>query len=110
EAELTMAFGATRVGLPYQFVTIGPTMVFRVADRVRIGAGVTFGGMFIQRASSARSSDPTIIAITAGLHGDVRVDLVRSRRGGALYATARLGWDLIDNTSPDFFSAGSSLA
>jgi len=110
DAEISLATGATRVGLPYQFFTIGPAVMIPAGRRLRIGLGATFGAMFLQRASASRFSDPTVTAITAGLHADARVDLLRTHRGGALFAMARVGWDFIDNTASATLSTGSSLA
>ena len=103
-------FGATRVGLPYQFVTVGPAFSFRVSPRVRFGFGLSFGSMTYQRVSAARLTDPTVWALTAGLDVDATIDLVRTRRGGAFFLGARAGWDFIDNTGPDELATGSSIA
>jgi hypothetical protein len=102
-------FGATRVGLPYQFVTVGPAFSFRMSPRWRAGFGLSFGSMSYQRVSAARVTDPTVWALTIGVDFDASVDLVRSARGGALFLGARAGWDFIDNTGPDELATGSSV-
>ena len=102
--------GATRVGLPYQLVTIGPSFAFRATERLRLGFGVSFGSFSYQRVSAARTWDPTVWALTIGVDLDATVDLVRTARGGALFLAARVGWDFIDNTGDDALSTGTSLA
>jgi hypothetical protein len=103
--------GATRVGLPYQFATFGPSFWFRVSPRVRAGFGVGFGIFSYQRASSYASTDPTVWAPSIGADVAATIDLVRSRRGGALYLLGRAAYDWIDNFGgDDQFSTGSSIA
>jgi hypothetical protein len=106
-ARFSTAFGASRVGLPYEFLTLGPAFGFRLSTRVRLVVASTFGVMVINRASASRSGDPNIWGLTAGLNGTVTVDLVRSRRDGALFLAGRVGWDYIGDSSID---TGSSLA
>ena len=52
-------------------------------------------------------------ALTAGFNGGLTVDLVRTRRGGALYVVARVGYDYIDtvgsSTSPSTLSVTAAL-
>jgi hypothetical protein len=103
-------FGGTRVGLPYQFVTVGPAFMFRVSPRMRVGFGLTFGTLSYQRVSAARLTDPTVWALTVGADVDATVDLVRTQRGGAVFLAARAGYDFIDNTGDDVLSTGSSVA
>ena len=103
--------GATRVGLPYQFATFGPAFSFHLSERFRLGFGVSFGSFSYQRASAARTTDPTVWAPTIGADLDATVDVLRTGRGGALFVAARAGWDFIDNTSGgDTFATGSSLS
>jgi hypothetical protein len=102
--------GATRVGLPYQFVTVGPAFSFRVTPRVRLGFGVSFGTFSYERVSAARVTDPTVWALTIGADVDGTIDLVRTVRGGAFFLGLRAGWDYIDNTGVDQLATGSSVA
>jgi hypothetical protein len=108
-ARLSVAAGATRVGLPYQFLTIGPGFMFPVGSRLRLGIGSTFGLMIIQRVSASGLTDPNIWAITAGIYGDSTLDVVRTRSGGAFLVGARIGYDFIENVEADL-GAGSSVA
>jgi hypothetical protein len=101
-------FGATRVGLPYQFFTFGPTFWRRMTPRLRLGVGATFGVFVYERASASQAFDPTVWAFTIGVDLDVTVDLVRTRRDGALFLLGRVSYDYIDNTS-DNFATGSSV-
>jgi hypothetical protein len=107
-ARMSFELGGTRIGLPYQVITIGPAFNLHVASRVQLSVGLTFGVLVYQRATS-RDFDPNVWGVTAGINGGVTVDLVRTRRDGALYAMARVGYDYIDNTGSSF-TQGSSLA
>ncbi len=109
-ARFSAALGATRVGLPYQFLTIGPALSFRVSPRIRLALAFTFGALVYERVSATAARDPAVWGLSAGVNGTLSVDLVRTRRDGALYALGRVGYDYIDNTSSDPIDTGSSLA
>jgi hypothetical protein len=108
-ARMSLAVGATRVGLPFEFFTVGPGFMFTVGSRLRLGVGSTFGQMILQRVSATAARDPNIWAWTAGVYGDSTVDLVRTRGGGAFLVGARVGYDFIENVPADL-ATGSSLA
>lgn len=108
-ARLSTELGATRVGLPYQFVTIGPSFDFRLAPRIGLALALTFGIFVYERVSATAATDPSVYAFSAGANGTLTVDLWQSRGGGALVLLARGGYDYIDNTSSSF-TTGSSLA
>ncbi|MGZ3441342.1 MAG: hypothetical protein ACXVDD_17605 [Polyangia bacterium] len=93
-ARLSGTAGATRVGLPYQMLTIGPGANFRLSPRLRLAIGATFGIFAYQRATLPGSS---VWAFTAGANAGMTVDLVRTRSGGALYLLGRLGYDYIES-------------
>jgi hypothetical protein len=107
---LAADFGATRVGLPYQRFTIGPAFWRRMTPRLRLAFGMTFGSLVYERVSAARVHDPTVWALTIGADFTATVDLMRTSRGGALYALVRAGYDCIDNTGRDALATGSSGA
>ncbi|MDB4964500.1 MAG: hypothetical protein JWN44_189 [Myxococcales bacterium] len=107
-ARVSVEAGATRIGLPYQVVTLGPAFNLHVSGRVQLALGLTFGVLVYQRASSRSDFDPNVWGVTAGVNGTVSVDLVRTRRDGALFVLARIGYDYIENTG-DSFTQGSSL-
>lgn len=109
-ARLSAALGATRVGLPYQFITIGPAFNFRLTPRVRFAVAATFGALVYQRASAAAIDDPNVWGLSAGVNGTVGVDLVRTARDGAVYLLGRIGYDYVDNTGRDALDTGSSLS
>ena len=109
-ARFSAAFGATRVGLPYQFLTLGPAFDFRVSSRVRLALGLSFGALVYERVSAAAARDPDVTAISLGVDGSLTIDLVRLRHDGALFLLGRVGYDYIDNTGVDPLDTGSSLA
>jgi hypothetical protein len=104
-ARLTLELGATRVGLPYQVVGLGPAFNVHLAPRLQLAVGFTFGALIYQRATS--SSDPNVWGVSAGVNGTVSYDIVRNRRDGALYVLARLGYDYVHSRGG--FDTGSTL-
>lgn len=106
---LRVDLGATRVGLPYQVVSMGPEFWFRASGRVRAGFGLSFGTFSYQRATVV-GADDNVWAPTIGADVAVTVDLVKSARGGALFALARAGYDWIENFGNDEpLATGSSF-
>jgi hypothetical protein len=85
------------VDLPYEHVAAGMVVLGRLSPRVRLGLGFLFGFLMYQRASATRIGDPTVWAPTLGVDVELTVDLVRTRRGGALFALARAGYEYVDN-------------
>lgn len=82
-ARISATFGGTSVGLPYQVATIGPAANFRISPRVRLAVGATFGVFMYERATIPGD---VVWALTAGGNLGATVDLLRTARGGALYA------------------------
>jgi hypothetical protein len=109
-ARFDVAAGGTRVGLPFQTFTVGPGFRFPVGDRLRLGFGMTFGALVIQRVSATAASDPTMWSLMWGSYVDGTVDVVRTRGGSALFVAARVGYDFIDNFPGADLGTGSSLA
>lgn len=93
------------VGLPYEDVGGGMLVMGQLSSRVRLGGGFLFGVLMYQRASASATNDATVWAPSFGVDGELTVDLVRSERGGALFARARVGYDYID---PHGSASGSS--
>jgi hypothetical protein len=92
-------------GLPYEDLGAGMFVMGRLSSRVRLGGGFLFGVLMYQRASASQSRDPTVWAPSLGVDGEVTVDLVRTQRGGALFARGRVGYDYIEPHG----GSGSSL-
>ena len=101
---LHVEFGST-LGLPYEDLGAGMLVMARLSPRVRLGLGFLFGVFMYQRASASRLTDPTVWAPSIAVDGQLTVDLVRTRRGGALFVRARVGYDYIDSVKD---GAGSS--
>jgi hypothetical protein len=95
------------LGLPYEDVGAGMLVMARLSPRIRLGVGFLFGIFMYQRASASRVTDPTVWAPSMAVDGQLTVDVVRTRRGGALFVRARVGYDYIDSIKD---SAGSSAA
>ena len=79
-ARLSTELGATRVGLPYQFVTIGPSFDFRLAPRIGLALALTFGIFVYERVSATAATDPSVYAFSAGANGTLTVDLLAVAR------------------------------
>jgi hypothetical protein len=102
------ALGATRFGLPFQFFNLGPSLMFRVSERVRFGFALNFGVFMYERATVTRN-DPVVWTFSLGAALDLTVDLVRLRSGGTLFVDARLGSDWIAPLNGGF-TEGLSIA
>ncbi len=92
-ARISAALGATRVGLPYQFLNIGPSFMFRLSPRVMLGLGGLFGFMLYERATA--SAESVVYSPTLGGVIEATVDVARTHAGGAVYLDARLEADWI---------------
>jgi hypothetical protein len=92
-ARFSAALGATRIGLPFQFFNVGPTLMFHVAPSIRFGFALSFGFMMYERATVW--PDPVVWSPALGAALDLTVDLARLRSGGVLFVAARLGSDWI---------------
>ena len=108
-ARLTASFGGTRVGLPYQTLSVGPSFMFRLSPRMMLGFGASFGFFAYERASATALTDSTVWSPSLGLTVGTTIDLVRSRSGGALYADARVAFDWIATLHGGFLD-GASIA
>lgn len=93
------------VGLPYEDVAGGMFVMGQLSSRVRLGGGFLFGVLMYQRASASRATDPTVWAPSIGADVELTVDLVRTERGGAIFARARAGYDYVDTTDGSGSSA-----
>jgi hypothetical protein len=103
---LHVEFGST-FGLPYEDVGAGMLVMARLSPRIRLGVGFLFGTFLYQRASASRVTDPTVWAPSMAVDGQLTIDILRTRRGGALFVRARVGYDYIDSIKD---GAGSSAA
>ena len=75
--------GKMRAGLPYQVVTIGPSLWLPpIADRLRVGMGLEAGAFLL-----SRRSDPGAVMWTVAWGGrlDAAVDLARVGTTGGVY-------------------------
>jgi hypothetical protein len=89
-ARVNAALGTTRVGLPFQYVNLGPNLMFRQSPRVMIGFGLSLGFFMYERASAAAANDPVVWSPSFGATLAATIDLVRSASGGALFADVRV--------------------
>jgi hypothetical protein len=96
-AQLGFEFGRTLGGLSFVWFRVGPGFEWRLSERLRFGFGAQFGVLAIARAAAA--SDDTMDSFSFGLHLDLSVDLVRGARGNALYASGRLGGDVLTSVT-----------
>jgi hypothetical protein len=103
-ARISLTAGGTPVGLPFQVFTIGPAANFRLSSRLRLAIGATFGVFTYQRATIPGDG---VWALMAGFNAGLTGDLARTRRGGALYALGRVGYDYIETIGS---TNGSTLA
>src|SRR4051794_26577892 len=92
-ARLALTAGTTRYGLASQVVTIGPAANFRLSPRLRLAIGADFGVLTYERATIPGDH---VWGLMAGVNGGMTVDLVRTRRGGALFLLARVGYDYVE--------------
>lgn len=80
---LRVEAGKMRAGLPYQVVTIGPSLWLPpIADRLRVGMGLEAGAFLL-----SRRSDPGAVMWTVAWGGrlDAAVDLARVGTTGGVY-------------------------
>jgi hypothetical protein len=105
---LSAALGATRVGLPFQYFSIGPSFMFRMSPRWRFGFALDFGFMLYERATVVRD-DPVVWSPALGLALDLTADLWRARSGGTLFVDARLGSDYVFTLRESSFVEGLTV-
>ncbi len=85
---LHLEAGQMQVGLSYQVVTFGPTMWFRLYDRVRVGGGIDAGAFLINRRTMPGRSMWTVMF---GGHVHGAIDLWRVGATGALQLNTSVG-------------------
>ncbi len=104
---ISAALGATRYGLPYQHVELGPHFMWRVSPRVQLGVGLDFGVFMFERVT-----EPGDVVWTLSLGGmvDATIDLARTR-AGTLFLAGRVGVDyLLGAVDAGYVSFGPELA
>src|SRR5262249_51706092 len=96
-AQLGFVFGRTRGGLTYTWFRGGPAFEWHLSRRARFGVGMALGILDITRAGAGAGDG--MDSVSFGMHIDLSVDLVAGSRGNALYAAARIGGDVLTDTT-----------
>jgi len=93
--------GQTAVGAHFEAVTLGPGVEWMLGSRVRLGLAPSLSFHFLDDLQTGG----TLVSVAIGAWLDLSVDLVKNRRGGALYLAGRAGYDwvMFDNGGTDSF-------
>jgi hypothetical protein len=95
-------YGATRYGLPFTSVSVGPAFEFKLTPRLRLGFGVPISMLFVERVTE---QNQWLVGVSAGAWAQTIVDLAHSRRHGDLFLDVRAGFDIYwADASPAFWT------
>jgi hypothetical protein len=90
--KLSLELGRTTAGLNFQALELGGNFEWKIGKRVRLGFSPQIAFLIFERATRSNSD---LWTIALGLRTDLTVDLWQRKKGGALYAGVRIGYDLI---------------
>jgi hypothetical protein len=83
--------GSLPGGVSFEALSLGPGIAWKLGSRVRLGLAPSLTFQFYNDPR-----DPgTQVAVALGTWIDLSVDLIKNRRGGALYLAGRAGYDWV---------------
>ena len=91
-ARFGLEVGRTDAGLRFEVINLGPAFEWKLGKRFRFGIAPTLGVLVIERATR---DDDSFWTFVFGTHFELSFDLIQRSSGGALYLSARIGYEYI---------------